>query len=398
MGNGFFGGTDVGVKWYGIVTDNLDPEKRFRVRASVPGFLQNKFGGADETPWALPAHCGVEYAPPKGAGVWIEWAAQNGVAHEFIWSGEYASIPDGLSENTNIALEPLRGDTPYGRGFRTVELESTEDLGGSPAISFVEPESFQATEYPKNKVIMSPERNVALELDDTGGGRFHVATGNTYHEATADGTVAQRCSLRFDFVLGPESRLVDGDRATVVGGDDVKQIEGASSTNIFGHAAVKAASAKLQLAGVTFDAGVDSSGLSVESLGEIALVALQQASVVANEISLVGTSRVDVAAALGIRLAVPGFGVSVSPAGVGIGTAVAGTTVATNPVLMAVGAAGPNAWAAAVNALLAALVVAVNGKQDGIAGATAVTLNGVVTQTAAALAAPPINSVALKVV
>lgn len=75
-------------KYRGLVTLNVDPQNRGRLKASVPEVL-----GEVPTGWALPC---VPYAgtgagffaiPPVGAGVWIEFEAGN--VSRPIWTGTW---------------------------------------------------------------------------------------------------------------------------------------------------------------------------------------------------------------------------------------------------------------------------------------------------------------------
>lgn len=56
--------------WPGIIVDNADPEKRGRIRVSIPGLID------DESNWALPraggaGQFGASSVPPLGADVYV---------------------------------------------------------------------------------------------------------------------------------------------------------------------------------------------------------------------------------------------------------------------------------------------------------------------------------------
>ena len=84
-------------KYRATVNNNVDPEKRGRIQAIVPGVT-----GKDEpSTWALPclpaAGSGMGFftVPPKGAGVWIEY--EGGDIGYPIWVGGYwteGEVPD----------------------------------------------------------------------------------------------------------------------------------------------------------------------------------------------------------------------------------------------------------------------------------------------------------------
>ncbi len=84
-------------KYRGLVSDNLDPLGRGRLKAQVPGLL-----GDVVTGWAMPcapyagSDAGFFAIPPVGAGVWIEFEA--GDVARPIWSGTWwgdGDVPDG---------------------------------------------------------------------------------------------------------------------------------------------------------------------------------------------------------------------------------------------------------------------------------------------------------------
>ena len=83
-------------KYRGLVSDNLDPLGRGRLKAQVPEVL-----GDVDTGWALPcapyagSDAGLFAVPPAGAGVWIEFEA--GDVARPIWSGCWwgdGDVPD----------------------------------------------------------------------------------------------------------------------------------------------------------------------------------------------------------------------------------------------------------------------------------------------------------------
>lgn len=73
-------------KYRGTVTDNQDPRKQARIKASVPEIL-----GDVDSGWALPCApysadgSGIYTVPPVGAGVWLEFEA--GDVSRPIWVG-----------------------------------------------------------------------------------------------------------------------------------------------------------------------------------------------------------------------------------------------------------------------------------------------------------------------
>jgi hypothetical protein len=80
-------------KYRGVVTSNVDPERRGRVRVQVPDVF-----GADGSGFALPCvPCNLSKTvgsslPKIGASVWIEF--EQGDANRPIWTGCFYSSTD----------------------------------------------------------------------------------------------------------------------------------------------------------------------------------------------------------------------------------------------------------------------------------------------------------------
>lgn len=343
------------VKWHAVVVDNRDPERRFRLKAQVPDFLQDRFGGAQVTSWALPASCGVEYVPEIGDGVWIEWAARNETPHEFIWSGEYASMPGGLSEVINIAQEGIRGNSPYGRGALETTTLSMAAVGGPAGLTFKEPASFQTNAcYPDNKVVASPNGKAVLELDGSGTGRVHEQTGQYYREVNGDGVEAKRCTVRMDFVMDREQRLVNGPQTEVINGDVNRQVDGACNVNVTGAARFMSGPLKAKLSSVTIDVDNDVAGLEVTAVGEMVLQAMSALFLAGRSVEIVSASTATLAGITQATVMTPAMAVQVGTTGVDIGLPVAGVVAGLLPVYAGAptSAAALLAWMEAVSAAI----------------------------------------------
>lgn len=123
-GSGFGGDDFQGARfpflYPGIVTDNADPERRGRVRAQIPGVM-------DETPWALPRtggarRWGATDVPPKGASVWIQFVL--GDPAQPVWDyGDHAGEGDS-AEAFPEAIDP--GVSVWGRGPFRVLVDTRE--------------------------------------------------------------------------------------------------------------------------------------------------------------------------------------------------------------------------------------------------------------------------------
>ena len=120
-------------KYRGIVTDNVDPEKRGRVRVSVPAVL-----GDGQLSWAEPCvpyggpGVGMFAVPPVKAHVWVEFEggdADYPILAGALWCPDEAPAPGRAevkvwkTEAVTITLSDLQDE-----GGLTIEV-------GSPAVS-----------------------------------------------------------------------------------------------------------------------------------------------------------------------------------------------------------------------------------------------------------------------
>jgi uncharacterized protein involved in type VI secretion and phage assembly len=114
-------------KFRGIVSDNADPLRTGRVRATVPDVL-----GDAESGWALPCapfggpQAGLFALPPQGAAVWIEF--EHGDPDLPVWSGCYwASAADMPPSLLVSPPDVVMVSTP---GGHTLTLSDLPGIGG----------------------------------------------------------------------------------------------------------------------------------------------------------------------------------------------------------------------------------------------------------------------------
>ena len=94
-------------KYRGVVTDNKDPRKLGRIKATVPDVL-----GDLESGWATPCvpyagpNVGLFLLPPIGAAVWIEF--EHGQTDFPVWSGCFWA--DGESPSVTPDMKVLKTD------------------------------------------------------------------------------------------------------------------------------------------------------------------------------------------------------------------------------------------------------------------------------------------------
>ncbi|MDN5794390.1 MAG: phage baseplate assembly protein V [Intrasporangium sp.] len=114
-------------KYRGVVSDNADPLRIGRIRATVPDVY-----GGDESGWAMPAApfggagSGFFAIPPTGAGVWLEF--EHGDPDYPVWSGCWwgsaADMPPKL------LLSPTDQVMVVTPGGNTLTLSDVPGVGG----------------------------------------------------------------------------------------------------------------------------------------------------------------------------------------------------------------------------------------------------------------------------
>jgi len=116
-------------KFRGLVVDNVDPQKRARLKLHVPSIL-----GEQETDWALPclvfgglADQGLFSVPEMNAQVWVEF--EEGDLQRPIWTGTFwqqsADVPQeaALDQPTTRLLK-----TPSGHRLQFDDEQSAEKI------------------------------------------------------------------------------------------------------------------------------------------------------------------------------------------------------------------------------------------------------------------------------
>jgi uncharacterized protein involved in type VI secretion and phage assembly len=113
------------------VTENVDPDRRGRVRISCPAVLVD-----GRSSWALPSSpyagddVGLFAVPPVGANVWVEFEGGDPdypVVAGCFWLKDKPPSPTGLAQTKVLKTDRLTltiDDTP-GSGGVTVEVDSS---------------------------------------------------------------------------------------------------------------------------------------------------------------------------------------------------------------------------------------------------------------------------------
>jgi hypothetical protein len=244
-----------------VVEDNVDPQKRGRVRVRIWGLhtekkIKTEKEGipTEELPWAEPcipifeggiSGFGMFGVPVQGSHVMIFFEAGNYFAPRYFASMP-STVPEELPDKRQGFSDP-RGQYPFATRLgepdwhRLARDETNETLitsknnnrikdvqvaaGGKP---FAEPVSPYNSVYPNNWVFTT-HGGLTLELDSTPGSkRFHLwHPSDTYIECDDQGTLVIRNNKsrydltkedHFEYTMGRRELSVDGDSGKRSGG------------------------------------------------------------------------------------------------------------------------------------------------------------------------------------
>jgi hypothetical protein len=152
-------------KYRAFVADNADPDKRGRLRLTIPSVLGDIVSG-----WALPcapyggrAGRGFFFVPEKDDGVWVEFEA--GLLEFPVWVGTFWSKPGGTTE----VPEPASSQDPptskiIKTGKHTIELA---DEDGKEAIKVADSNNNKITLDSKGVIVEDANGN-KIKLEASG--------------------------------------------------------------------------------------------------------------------------------------------------------------------------------------------------------------------------------------
>ena len=225
-------------QYMGFVKDRNDPEKRGRVRVSVPslipGNVNRSKGWLD---WCIPATKGLD-VPPLGAPVWIQF--EQGQIQYGVYTWGWMRGSDAASSDApNIGKEVT--DSSVKDGVRNQAAGQGYDFG---ATITADTALADKPVYPYNKAFES-EGGQLHEFDDTPGkvrfryrhptgtsvlvdpdGSVHVrAKGAIYYECEGDFVVNLREETTFKVIypngtslaVGASGLIVTGHQANIIG-------------------------------------------------------------------------------------------------------------------------------------------------------------------------------------
>jgi uncharacterized protein involved in type VI secretion and phage assembly len=173
-------------KYRGFVVDVEDPEKRGRVRVTVPSVL-----GSEETAWALPcipygggAGYGLFAVPPVESQVWVEF--EEGELSQPIWSGTFWQAQGDPPE------EATAGEKPTAHVFKTPgkHILVMDDETDKEKLRLVHPTGSELSIDEKGIITLTDSGGAKVTLDPDGGTlSVEDANGNSIHMTSSGTTV-----------------------------------------------------------------------------------------------------------------------------------------------------------------------------------------------------------------
>jgi len=245
-----------------IVTDNNDPLQAGRVRVRVMPMFKDV--DADALPWAVLAdafmgspNAGSVNIPEIGANLFVFFEAGD---HRYpVYFATAPSIQNGTPDLPTLTREADDSVTD-------INTNAKKGVGTASGSSWDEPGSAYAAVYPENKIWKTTD-GLLIELDDTDGQlRFHIYhPAGTRMEIDKDGNeVNHTQGNRFTVVVGDDKVYitgngditVDGDMGIKVGGDTKIDVTGNADIIAAGDASVESVNSTVKgSASVTIDGG-----------------------------------------------------------------------------------------------------------------------------------------------
>lgn len=230
-------------RFAGVIVDNIDPEKRGRIKAQVPDlFLDPETGEVIESPWcectgSWGAGVGLVNIPPAGAPVWVSPVYDDdGQIWQLVYEpgrvGAVSADESHLPPTAREVDDETSGGLKAGASFTVPAGKPNARAPGLAAevpqdpfnIDSVEyeglPQSPQAATYPENRVLKTPG-GVVLEIDDTPGAvRIHIwHPVGSYVEIDDHGVWNQRQTKKTEQTMSQRSHSVGADDLLSVLGD-----------------------------------------------------------------------------------------------------------------------------------------------------------------------------------
>lgn len=185
-------------KFRGFVTDNQDPEKRARVRLSIPSVLNEQ-----ESDWALPcmpfgggSAYGFFAVPEVGAQLWVEF--EEGDIDRPIWTGSFWQQSSDVPEDASIDEPTTRLlQTPSGHIFQFDDVQGEEQfrlyhpadaeiiIDHNGTISLTDTSGAVLKMDAENNEIIIEDANGNIMTMDSSGTKVEDSNGNVIEMAAA---------------------------------------------------------------------------------------------------------------------------------------------------------------------------------------------------------------------
>ncbi len=224
-------------KYRGEVVDNLDPEKRGRVRLHIPSVL----GSEMESHWAEPclpfgglADQGLFMVPECGAEVWVEFEA--GSINHPIWTGTtWRREGDAPQEAADRSPHMRQLKTPSG------QILSFDDTEGEEQIRLFHPSNaellinaegtVQLTDAAGATLVMNSAGNASLEISDSNGNSIVCnASGTTVTDANGNQIIMEGGGIN---ITSSAAINISGGTVNVGGAGGEPIIKGQSFLSLF---------------------------------------------------------------------------------------------------------------------------------------------------------------------
>lgn len=224
-------------KYRGEVVDNLDPEKRGRVRLHIPSVL----GSEMVSHWAEPclpfgglADQGLFMVPECGAEVWVEFEA--GSINHPIWTGTtWRREGDAPQEAADGSPHMRQLKTPSG------QILSFDDTEGEEQIRLFHPSNaellinaegtVQLTDAAGAILVMNSAGNASLEISDSNGNSIVCnASGTTVTDANGNQIIMEGGGIN---ITSSAAINISGGTVNVGGAGGEPIIKGQSFLSLF---------------------------------------------------------------------------------------------------------------------------------------------------------------------
>jgi len=221
-------------KYRGFVTDNKDPDKRGRIKLSVPSVL-----GEQETGWALPClpfggltNQGLFMVPEVDAQVWVEF--EEGNVDKPLWVGVFWQQPGDIPEEA-------AKDEPTTRLIRTPggHVLQFDDESGKERFRLAHPAGTELDIDSKGSVNLADAGGNTLTLDaDQGSVKLEDSNGNVLTMDASGTTVEDANGNKVEMaaagVTVKGSRIViDGQSVAVAGAGGEPLLKGQTFLALF---------------------------------------------------------------------------------------------------------------------------------------------------------------------